>query len=258
MVQAYMSATCGGLFSRPQGCAGPCPNSASSVTHSQTQAEAAECPPSSAAYPLEAAFRTPAAAGTPAVSYPTSWAEAEAERRIDPAWASRPGRRACPWVGPGTWECPLRSPVAAVGERVRRRIGLSKGVRRSPSGKQKETYLGSLQCSGRNRWHPLPFPSATLRSSYTARRRVSMPCLDAGSPHHSLCLIREQPLRLGSMTFAFAVLLECILHGNRLIHKVLVVHGFHRGIRVIKVVIRDKPVTLGFASLRVSCNLSRG
>jgi hypothetical protein len=75
---------------------------------------------------------------------------------------------------------------------------------------------------------------------------------------YSLCLIRQQPLGLGSMSFTLSILLERILHGNGLIHEVLVVHRFNGGIRVIKVVVGDKAVALGFAGLWVPCNLSKG
>lgn len=60
------------------------------------------------------------------------------------------------------------------------------------------------------------------------------------------------------MTFAVTVLFERILHRDRLVHQILIVHGFYRSVRVIKVVVGNKAVALGLSGLRVPSDLYQG
>lgn len=60
------------------------------------------------------------------------------------------------------------------------------------------------------------------------------------------------------MPFSFAILLERVLNGDRLVHQKLVGHGLYSGVGGLEIVVSDETVTFGFSSSRISSDLYKG
>ena len=68
----------------------------------------------------------------------------------------------------------------------------------------------------------------------------------------------QETLRARAVPLALAVLLECVLDGDGLVHEELAVHGLDRGVRGFEVGEGDEAVALGGAGAGVAGDLEKG